>query len=91
MGKWACIRTANGRERNSGWVIGMLGQRRDTPRWADDLVWQSEILGLRQGTTMWEDEPVWWIWRGLRKLEGLGIIHNNKQHSIGFEKSLTEA
>ena len=75
---WACIRTATGRERKSGGVIGMMGRRRATPRWANELVWKSEMLGQRQGTPMWADEPVWWIWRGLGNLEGLRSIHKNK-------------
>ena len=90
LGRWACIRTAIGGEGNSGWVIGMLGWRRATPRWANDLAWQLEMLGLRQGTPMWEDEPMWWLWRGLGIMEGLGSINNNKQQSLGFEQSLTE-
>ena len=45
VGRWACSRTATGRERKSGLVIGMLGQRRATPRWVNDLMWQSEMLG----------------------------------------------
>ena len=40
---------------------------------------------------MWADETVWCIWRGLVKVEGLGIIHNNKKQSLGFEQSLNEA
>ena len=28
-------------------------------RWANDLVWQSEMLGRIQVTPRWEDEPVW--------------------------------
>ena len=40
VGRWACSRTTTGQERNSGWVIGMLGRRRATPRWANELVWQ---------------------------------------------------
>ena len=91
MGRWACSRTATVRGINSGWVIGMLGRIRATPRWANDLVWQSEILGRRQGTPRRADEPVWWLWRGLGKLERLGSIHKNKRQSIGFEQSLTEA
>ena len=86
MGIWACIRTATGRERKSGWVIGMLGRRQATPRWVNNLVWQSKILGRRKGTLMWADEPVWWLWRGLGDWEVLGIIHKNKQQSIGFEQ-----
>ena len=79
MGRWACSRTATGGERKSGWVIGMLGQRRATPRWANELVWKSEILGQRQGTPRWADEPVWWLWRLLGNIEGLGSIHKNKR------------
>ena len=60
--------TATGRDGNSGWVIGILGRRQATPRWVNDLVWQSEMLGKRQGTPRWADEPVWWIWRGLGNL-----------------------
>ena len=41
VGIWACSRTATGRERKYGWVIGMMGRRQATPRWANDLVWQS--------------------------------------------------
>ena len=91
VGRWACIRTTNGRESKSEWVIVMLGQRRATPRWANDLVWQSEIMGRRQGTPGWADEPVWSIWQGLGNLEGIGSIHNNNQQSLGFEQSLAEA
>ena len=58
LGGWACSRTTIGRERKSGWVIGMMGQRRATPRWANDLVWKLELLGRRQGTRRWADEPV---------------------------------
>ena len=47
MGRWACSRTATGRESKFGWVIGILGRRRATPRWENDLVWQLEILGRR--------------------------------------------
>ena len=57
-GRWACSRTATGRERKSGWVIGMMGRRQATPRWANDLVWQSKMLGKRHGTPRWADEPV---------------------------------
>ena len=38
VGRWACSITATGRERKSGWVIGMLGRRRVMPRWANNLV-----------------------------------------------------
>ena len=89
--RWTCSRTATRRERKFWWVIGMLGCRRATPRWVNDLMWQSELLERRQGTPMWAYEPVWWLWWGLGKLEGLGSIHNNKQQSLGFEQSLTEA
>ena len=41
VGRWACSRTITGRERKSGWVIGMMGRRQATPRWENDLVWQS--------------------------------------------------
>ena len=44
-GIWACRSTATGRERKSRRVIGMLERRRSMPRWANDLVWQSEMLG----------------------------------------------
>ena len=40
VGRWACSRTVIVRERKYGWVIGMLGRRRATPRWVNDLVWQ---------------------------------------------------
>ena len=90
-GRLAYSRTATRREGKSGWVIGILGRRRATPRWANDLMWQSEILGRRQGTPRWVDEPVWWLCQVLVELEGLGSIHNYKQHSLGFEQSLTEA
>ena len=83
-GIWECSRTATGKERKSGWVIGMLGRRRATPRWANDLVWKLEMLGGRKGTPRWAYEPVWWLWKGLGNLEGLGNIHNNKQQSLGF-------
>ena len=79
MGIWACSRTATGRVGKSGWVIGMLGRIRATPRWENDLMWQSDMLGRRQGTPRWEDEPVWWLCRGLGNMEGLGSIHNNKR------------
>ena len=85
LGIWACSRTATGSDRNSWLVIGMLGRRRGTPKWTNDLVWQSEMLGQRQGKPRWEDEPVWWLLQGLRNLERLGSIYNNKQQSIGFE------
>ena len=91
MGRWACSRSETVRERKSGWVIGMLGRRRAMPRWGNDLVRKSDILRRIQGPPRWYDEPVWWIWRGLGNLEGLGSIHNNKQQSLGFEQSLTEA
>ena len=61
VGRWAYSRTATGRERNYGWVIGMLEQRRVTTRWVNDLVWHSDMLGRRQGTPRWADEPVWWL------------------------------
>ena len=32
------------------------------PRWANDLVWQSDILGRRQGNPRWVDEPVLWLY-----------------------------
>ena len=44
-----------GRER-AGWVVCMMGQRREKPRWANDLVLQPEMLGRRQETPRWEDE-----------------------------------
>ena len=91
MGRWACSRDATGRERKSGWVIGMLGRRRATPSWANDLVWKLDMLVRRQGTPGWAYEPIRWLWQGLGKLEGLGSIHNNKQQSLGFEQSLTKA
>ena len=69
----------------------MLGRIQATPRWANDLVWQSEILGRIQGTHRWADEPVWWLCQGLGHLEGLGSIHNNKRQSLRLEQSLTEA
>ena len=59
MGIWECSRTATGRERKSGWVIGVLVQRQATPRWLNDLVWKSEFLEQRQGTLRCADEPVW--------------------------------
>ena len=68
----------------------MLGCRKETPRWMNDLIWQPEMLGRRQGTPRWADEPVWWILRGLEYQEGLGKIHNNKQQILGFKQSLTE-
>ena len=36
----------------------MLGQRRETPRWANDLVLQKEMLGQKRGTPRWADELV---------------------------------
>ena len=83
--RWACSRTATGRDRKYGWVIGILGQRRSTPKWANDLMWQSEMLGRIQGTPRWADEPVWWLW------QGLGNMHNNMLQSLGLEQSLTKA
>ena len=88
---WACSRNATGRERKYVWVIGMLRRRQATTRGSEELVWQLEILVRRQGTPRWEDEYVWWLWRGLRNLDGIGGINNNKRHSLGFEQSLTEA
>ena len=41
VARWACSRTATGRERKPGWVVGMLRRRRETPRWENDLVWKS--------------------------------------------------
>ena len=38
VGRYACSRIATVRERKSGWVIGMMGRRRATPRWVDNLV-----------------------------------------------------
>ena len=58
VGRWACSRTATGMERKSGWVIGILGRRKATHRWVNDLVCQSDILGQRQGKPRWADEPV---------------------------------
>ena len=49
VGRRACSRTSNIRERKYRWVIGMLGQRRAMPRWVNDLVWQSQMLVRRQG------------------------------------------
>ena len=40
VGRCACSRNATRRERKSGWVIGMLGQRQVMPMWANDLLWQ---------------------------------------------------
>ena len=40
VGRWACSRTATRRERKSGWVFGMMGLRKETIMWANDLVWQ---------------------------------------------------
>ena len=78
VGRWACSRTATGRESKFRWVISMMGRRQLMPRWANDLVWQLEMLRRRQGTPMWADDPVWWIWQGLGNMEGLESIHNNK-------------
>ena len=75
VGRRACSRTATGRERNSGWAIGMLGRRQATPRWENDLVWQSEMLEQRQRMPLWADETVWWLRRRLGNLEGLGSKH----------------
>ena len=44
VGRWACSRTATGRDIKSGLVIDILGRRLATPRWADDFVWQSEMM-----------------------------------------------
>ena len=38
VGIWACSRTTTGTESKSGWLIVMLGRRRATPRWVNDLV-----------------------------------------------------
>ena len=46
----------------TGWVVVILRQRQEIPRWANDFVWQSKILGQRQGTPRWEDEPVWFLY-----------------------------
>ena len=91
MGRWACSRNASRRERESGWIIGMLGRRQATFRWANDLVSLSEIMVQRQGTPRWEDEPVWWLWRISGYMEGLGSIHKNKKQILGFKQSLNEA
>ena len=40
VGIWACSSTANGRDRKSVWIIGVLVWRQVTPRWVNDLVWQ---------------------------------------------------
>ena len=61
VGRWACSRTETEGETKSGWVISMLGHRKATPRWANDLVWQLEMLGRRQGTPRWADETFWWL------------------------------
>ena len=42
-----------------GWVVLIMGQRRETPRWANDLVWQIDVLGCRLGMPRWADELVW--------------------------------
>ena len=73
VGRWACIRTATGRERKSRWIIGMLGQRRETPRWVNDLVWKSQMLGRIQGTPRWADEPVWYLRRVIESSRGDGV------------------
>ena len=86
MGIWECSRNATGRERNSGWAIGMLGRRRATPRWENDLMRQLEMLGRIQGTPRWAYESMWWLWRGLGNLKWLGSIHNNKRQNLGFEQ-----
>ena len=39
--------------------VVMLGQRQETPRWANGLAWQVEMLGWRRGKPRWEDELVW--------------------------------
>ena len=71
VGGWECSRIKTGRERKSGWLIGMLGRRRARPRWENDLVWQSEMLGRRQGAPRWVDEPLCWIWWVLVNMGGL--------------------
>ena len=43
----------------TGWVVGMLGRRRETPKWANKLVCQKDMLGRRQGTPRWADELMW--------------------------------
>ena len=91
VGRWVCSRNSTRREGKSGWVIGMLGQRLEMPRWENDLLWQLEMLEQKQGIPRLADEPVWCLWRGFVNLEGLGSIHNNKRQSLGFEQSLTEA
>ena len=88
---WAWSSNANGRESKFGWVICILGRRRATPRWGNDLVWQSETMGRRQGTPRCADEPMLWLWRGLGKQEGIWNMHNNKRQILGFEQSMTEA
>ena len=50
VGRWACSRTTTGRERKSGWAIGMLGRGRVTPRWADEPVrWLWRALENMEG------------------------------------------
>ena len=85
MGRWECSRTTTVRESKSGWVIGILGWIRATPRWVNVLVWKLYVLVQRQGTPRWADETLWWIYHGLVNLEGLGGIHNNKRQILGFE------
>ena len=43
----------------AGWVVGMLGRIRETPRWANDLVWQADIMGWRRGMPRWAYELMW--------------------------------
>ena len=45
--------------RRTGWVVGMMGRRQETTRWANDLVWQVEMMGRRWGMPSLVDEPVW--------------------------------
>ena len=56
VGRISSSRNPEERGRTS-WEVGMPGRRRDTLRWANDLVWRTEILGQRRETTGWVDEP----------------------------------
>ena len=56
--------------RRAGWEVGMMGQRHETPRWANDLVCQVYMLGRRRGTPRWADELMWQLRWGLEQQGG---------------------
>ena len=68
MGIWSPIRKRNQNQKGEGggggWggggvLVGMTVRRLDTTRWANELVWKTEILGQRRGAPRWADELVW--------------------------------